>query len=580
MCYNYCNEYDLIMFCGDVNARIGKMHDYEVDIDTNLPERVPIDYTENSHGNQFINFLQDCKLCVLNGRFDANLDNFTSIGRGKSVVDYLFCPHNMIEMCSDFSVMTCKDMADRYGYAHLVGHRSKLPDHSLLKVKITIVNSASQQADIPRPNTDSPSSEVKYNVKNIPNDFFSSAESRNCLIELINAQELAIECQDTVNRYYNDLISCIFQEMDRYLPKNYGCGPKSKKRFKIKKPYWNEHLKHLWTSMCHNEKEYLKYKGSNHVKRFLKNKFTESSKVFHRELRRAERDYNKITQNKIESICTENPKQFWSYIKKLGPKYMPDIPQEVYDNEGNVVTDLDSVLLKWKQEYEKLYKSDASLFDNDFYNQILQLLSNAENRMNDPLYIPNIELNKNITAAEVNFVIDKLKNNKSPGIDKIPNEVLKNVAVKNCLLKLYQYYFDTGIFPSCWNRAIIKPIPKSKAKDPRVPLNYRGINLLSNIYKAYSSIINKRLSTYLESNNLLEDVQNGFRKDRNCLDHIYVLYSIIKNRKNKSLDTFVSYIDFYKCFDIIDRNMLFFKLTEYGIDGKMYKTLKCMYIKP
>ncbi len=173
--------------------------------------------------------------------------------------------------------------------------------------------------------------------------------------------------------------------------------------------------------------------------------------------------------------------------------------------------------------------------------------------------------------------MSKLKNNKAPGIDKIPNGVLKSTAVKNCLLKLYQYYFDTGIFPSCWNKAVIKPIPKSKTKDPRVPLNYRGINLLSNIYKAYSSIINRRLSQYLETNDLLDDVQNGFRKDRNCLDHIYVLYSIIRNRKNKSLDTFVSYIDFYKCFDVIDRNLLFFKLTEYGIDGKIYQTLKRMY---
>ncbi len=49
------------------------------------------------------------------------------------------------------------------------------------------------------------------------------------------------------------------------------------------------------------------------------------------------------------------------------------------------------------------------------------------------------------------------------------------------LKKLFQYYFDTGLLPSCWNKAIIKPIPKSCSKDPRVPLNYRGINLLSSI---------------------------------------------------------------------------------------------------
>ncbi len=94
---------------------------------------------------------------------------------------------------------------------------------------------------------------------------------------------------------------------------------------------------------------------------------------------------------------------------------------------------------------------------------------------------------------------------------------------------------------------------------------------------ATGSIINKRLTSYLENNNLLEDVQNGFRHDRNCIDHIFVLYTIIRNRKNQSLDTFVAYIDFYKCFDIIDRNLLFLKLTQYGVDGKMYDALKSMY---
>ncbi len=566
----------MIIFCGDLNARIGKKLDTEVDIDMDLPQRVPLDHTENSHGKQFIEFLKNCKLCVLNGRFDCRNDNFTSVGRGKSVVDYFFCPHNMLQFCTNFEVVLSKEMANQHGYTGLIGKGSKLSDHSLLKVKINILADCPHPySNLPHPhtsndNTSNVTGEVKYNVKNIPNDFFSSVDSRNKLLELINEQELAIENQNNVNRYYNDLITCIFNEMDQYLPKLYGYGTKSKKRFRVKKPYWNENLKQLWLTMCQHEKEFLRFRGHNHIKQHLRTRFNNSSSIFHRELRKAERAHNRTVRNEIESVCTENPKQFWSYIKKLGPRYTPDIPQEVYDDDGNIKTDIDSVLTKWKTEYEKLYKTDPTQFNTEFYSQIMELLRNAENRMDDPLYTPNSTLNRNISADEINFVVNKLKNNKSPGIDKIPNEVLKSTAVKNCLLKLYQYYFDTGIFPSCWNQAIIKPIPKSKTKDPRIPLNYRGINLLSNIYKAYSSIINRRLSIYLETNELLEDVQNGFRKDRNCLDHIYVLYSIIRNRKNRSLDTFVSYIDFYKCFDVVDRNLLFFKLTEYGIDGKIY----------
>ena len=197
--------------------------------------------------------------------------------------------------------------------------------------------------------------------------------------------------------------------------------------------------------------------------------------------------------------------------------------------------------------------------------------------MHDPLYVPNAVLNRQISLNEVSNVIDRLKNNKAPGIDLIPNEVLKCDSVKKCLVNFFQFYFDTGLLPQCWGKAIIKPIPKSKSNDPRIPLNYRGINLLSCIYKTYSTVINRRLLSFLESNNLLCDEQNGFRANRSCLEHIYTLYAIIKNRKNMLQDTYVAFIDFSKCFDLIDTYILYFKLIETGIDGKMYFTLKSMY---
>ena len=111
--------------------------------------------------------------------------------------------------------------------------------------------------------------------------------------------------------------------------------------------------------------------------------------------------------------------------------------------------------------------------------------------MIDPLYVPNTVLNRNISLDEINFVINHIKNNKAPGIDKIPNEVLRTECVKKCLLGFFKYHFDTSLLPQCWGQAIIKPIPKIKANDPWVPLNYRGINSLSCINKAYSTIIKK-----------------------------------------------------------------------------------------
>ena len=58
----------------------------------------------------------------------------------------------------------------------------------------------------------------------------------------------------------------------------------------------------------------------------------------------------------IEQLSTENPRQFWEHLKKLGPISKKKIPMEVYDDEGQIVTDTECVLNKWGTEFEKLHK--------------------------------------------------------------------------------------------------------------------------------------------------------------------------------------------------------------------------------
>ncbi len=67
------------------------------------------------------------------------------------------------------------------------------------------------------------------------------------------------------------------------------------------------------------------------------------------------------------------------------------------------------------------------------------------------------------------------------------------------------------ILTSIWNLAIIKPIPKNALADPRLPLEYRGISLLSTVYKLFTSVLNKRIVQTAETNSLYSDEQNVFR---------------------------------------------------------------------
>ena len=77
----------------------------------------------------------------------------------------------------------------------------------------------------------------------------------------------------------------------------------------------------------------------------------------------------------------------------------------------------------------------------------------------------------------------------------ILNEVLKQNVLRAVLLPFLNKCFMKNIIPTIWKSAIIVPIPKSASKDPHVPLNYRGISLLSG-YKLFTLLLNLPISDH------------------------------------------------------------------------------------
>ena len=63
---------------------------------------------------------------------------------------------------------------------------------------------------------------------------------------------------------------------------------------------------------------------------------------------------------------------------------------------------------------------------------------------------------------------------------------------------------------------------------------------MSCVAKVYSKILTARLSAYAENNDLLSDEQNGFHSTRSCIDHIFVLSTILINRLSQGKETFLS----------------------------------------
>ena len=129
------------------------------------------------------------------------------------------------------------------------------------------------------------------------------------------------------------------------------------------------------------------------------------------------------------------------------------------------------------------------------------------------------------------MVSDAIKNskNKSPGVDGITNEKLKNYGdcLTDSMFIIFSKILDDNVIPSEWNNGVIIPI--FKKGDHKDMNNYRGITLTCCISKIFNRIIANEISLFLENKNAISETQGGFRKNSRCEDHIHVHVFTIKN---------------------------------------------------
>ena len=191
--------------------------------------------------------------------------------------------------------------------------------------------------------------------------------------------------------------------------------------------------------------------------------------------------------------------------------------------------------------------------------------------------VDSSELNTPITKDEVKTALRQAPRNKALGIDNIDPSYLNHDSIIEFLLSLFNHCLLKGGCPAAWKKTLIYPIHKSGQLNIRDPLSYRGISLQSTVLKLYTHILNQRLSSWLEENNILSDLQNGFRPQRSCQDHMLSLYNIVLNRRLSGNDTFCCFVDFRKAFDSVSRGRLWDKLSQYGINGPFLSSIQSLY---
>ena len=574
----YLHSYVDSCFCfGDFNSRISNEID-NIPIIDNIPMREIIDFTLNKHGESFLDFLKESRMIVAQGRVKGE-NNFTSVSsKGKSCVDYMTISIENIDQCISCDVHPTSDIITSNGLEVFVSEKCKPPDHSVISLSfqpcILDYLEPNHEGNLNKSNC------KRYMFDTMSDNFLRSATWQGVLESFIQRLECVSPLQKNVDSLYDDMLTAIFHEMDDHI-KYKESSKKTRKHYRNHKPFWNDDLTHAWKDMASAEKAYINCKHSHAQNKKLHQVFILKRKSFDKLLRRTERTYYRKKAIDIEMINTSNPNDFWKQINALGPKRSSKIPMENYDENGFTIRDENFVFEKWKNEFYSLYNMPSDMnsnFDNVFFEHVNSTISDIKNFEKNNTDANNLVYNQLFTYAEFDKICNSLKQGKAVGPDMIPNEVLRHVGIRQLLLDFVNFCFMNNVIPSIWRLSIISPIPKSASKDPCVPLNYRGISLLSCMYKLYSAALNSRITSHCEMNDLLVDEQNGFRPKRSCQDHIYVLSSIIRNRKAKGQNTYCAFVDFQKAFDWVSRDLLLYKLhNTFDIHGRLFNSLSTIY---
>ena len=170
---------------------------------------------------------------------------------------------------------------------------------------------------------------------------------------------------------------------------------------------------------------------------------------------------------------------------------------------------------------------------------------------------------------ELSSALSQLSSSTACGPDKVSYPLLTHLpqAGKDLLLHIFNLSWSTHSFPSAWKQSTIIPILKS-GKPSNSPSSYRPISLTSCISKLFERMVLARLSFFLEANNILTNVQAGFRAGRSTVDQVLLLSQSISDgfhQRKPASRTILATVDFAKAFDSVWHSALLSKLLSLGL---------------
>lgn len=364
---------------------------------------------------------------------------------------------------------------------------------------------------------------------------------------------------DTIDWHNDRLTEAIRAAAERSIPQT-GRG---KGRY-APLPYWDDKCKAAI------------YQRNRARNKLNKNRTAENIENYHKLKGIAQRTVKEAASDHWKNFCatlnrTSNLSVVWNMAKKMNGTVSQHKVQNIVQNGNIVESDQDKA--------NTFAESFAKISSNENYSNTFRTYKHqteTEYKPKDPSTNTTADKNTNTLNEHFNFselrrALRESKTHSTPGEDKISYEMLKHLPRRSAksLLHLYNTVWTSGTFPQAWRHSITVPLLKA-GKDQKDIKSYRPVSLTSTIGKVMERLVTNRLSYYLEKNNILNNVQTGFRKGKSTIDQIIRLQDTINKYNHNRGYTVAVFIDFKSAYDMLWRHGLLTKISKMGITGNVY----------
>lgn len=272
-----------------------------------------------------------------------------------------------------------------------------------------------------------------------------------------------------------------------------------------------------------------------------------------------QREARKDKNNFLNARCTRledayrngRTRELFATVKQMKKRFTAR-QATIRDRDGNEISNQQGIRERWKEYTEELYASGSTGTSEDPWDEE--------------------EMEPDLLESEVDWALRQLQNNKAPGIDGIPAELVKP-APSAALTALCRTIWRTCEWPKEWKRSVFIPLPKKG--DVRDCNNYRTIALIPHASKVLLKIIQMRLGNVIDRE--LPDVQAGFRKGRGTRDHIANLRWIIEKANEYQKKLYMCFVDYTKAFDCVEHDKLWKALRVVGVSPHLIRLIRSLY---